>query len=1620
MDTPRAFSRLGGSSTRRPGTGQNRSFAGPRPLRPAAARLGLAVIGAALSAGWPAALPALAGESYACRVADLDHDGDVDQVDFGRLQACFSNGGGQTPPACQALSLDGDADVDGDDLAFFASCASGPATPLPPGRLLIAELMASNSATIRDPDQTSDQYPDWIELYNDDSEPKDLGGLYLTNDPGSPTLWPIPAGVTIAAGGRLLIWADAEPEQGPTHAGFKLDKDGQTVALFAADGQTRLDGVTFGPLGTDVSWGRLPDAAETWRAFAGPFAPPTPGRPNADAVGAPRVLISEIMYHPYAPEFTPEPLGEEFIELYNAGSTLVDLGGWKFTKGIGFTIPAGEQLAPGEYLVVAGSVPAFQARYPGVSRVVGGWTKRLSNDGEELELVDAAGRVIDRVDYSDHGDWAVRQRGPLDHGHSGWVWYSPADGGGPSLELVNLALSNDFGHNWSPSLVAGGTPGGHNSTASSDAPPIIGDVEQSPVIPHSDQPVVMTAQIIDEDVAGLAVKVYYRKDGTVPFTAVTLLDDGQSGDGPAGDGVFGCSLPAQPDGTIIEYYIEARDAGGRVRRQPAFAQPADAPLTNRLYRVDDAFDPAAWQPGQPPLYYLIMTAAERAELADIGDSNTDGISEQESNAQMNATFVSLDADGVKARYNVGVRNRGKGSRDDPPNNYRVNFVHEHSWNGLTELDINSKYTWLQHLGAQLFKSAGLPAAETMLVQVRVNGQNLAETGTRMYGAYVRLESLNGEFAHRQFPADDSGNMYRCARWDGPPLRFADFTYLGTDPAAYRPMYSKETHGSEEDWADLIRLTDVLTNAPAARYEQDVAGVVNVDQWLRWFAFQCLLGNNETNPSNGVGDDYSMYRGVLDPRFVLLPHDLDTILGTGNGTPAKTTDSIWLAAAIPNLKRFLQHPAYCPRYYAQLRELAATVFSDDGFAAVADAALAGLVPQAVIDARKSFVAARRAYVLAQIPAALTIHSDLPFSGGYYRSTQPTAALDGQGNAFETRSVRVNGQPADWDPVAGTWRKGRSSILIPRGSVWSYLDTGTPPPADWTEPGFDEQGWKSGKARLGYGGDGEVTTLSYGPNANNKYITYWFRHSFDVGDTSAFTNLKVRIARDDGAVVYVNGPKAFGSNMPEVFGPNTPASSLVNTTTAEQTYYEYDVNPSMLIPHARNVVAVEVHQINNTSTDLGFDLELEAQGSQPVIVDGLPLTPGLNHVVVQTFTGPDGTGQEVESGAIDIWYDDGAGPVLAGAITADRTLSAAAGPYRVTGDVSVQPGVTLTLEPGVVLFFEPGAGLTVAGRLLAEGTETDHVRLLLRPGAAGSWDGLAFNNTLADNRLIWVDVAHGDGQGHSIEVNASRLLIDHVSWSGTNVTLIEMNHPSVIIQNSTFPSISGAELVHGEWLSGAEYLIIRNNVFGTTTGYNDVIDFSGCKRPGPILQVLDNVFEGGGDDAVDMDGTDAHLEGNVFMHFHKNNSSSSSSNALATGRWSTSGQSSDVTVVRNLFFDNDHALLLKEGCFARFENNTVVGSVIAAINYGEPERGVAPGLGAAIENTIFWNNAATFQNVIAGVQISMNYSIAPAAEHGYGVGNLDADPLFVDPPADFHLQPGSPALGSAPGGGNRGAY
>lgn len=57
---------------------------------------------------------------------DSDRDGDVDQIDFGRFQACLTGPAmPQAEPACQWARLDGDEDVDQNDFAVFQACLSG-------------------------------------------------------------------------------------------------------------------------------------------------------------------------------------------------------------------------------------------------------------------------------------------------------------------------------------------------------------------------------------------------------------------------------------------------------------------------------------------------------------------------------------------------------------------------------------------------------------------------------------------------------------------------------------------------------------------------------------------------------------------------------------------------------------------------------------------------------------------------------------------------------------------------------------------------------------------------------------------------------------------------------------------------------------------------------------------------------------------------------------------------------------------------------------------------------------------------------------------------------------------------------------------------------------------------------------------------------------------------------------------------------------------------------------------------------------------------------------------------------------------------------------------------------
>lgn len=726
-------------------------------------------------------------------------------------------------------------------------------------------------------------------------------------------------------------------------------------------------------------------------ASGNPFSP-TPWSYTLDtnAVG---VIISEIMYHP-----SSENVLEEYIELHNKGAAPVNLAGWRFSAGVQFTFPNVSIPAAG-YLVVAADVVAFSAKYPGVTNVVGNWTGTLGNNGEDIDLDDAFGNRVDSVQYADEGDWATRQRGPLLQNRRGWIWYQPHDGQGASLELINPNVSNNYGQNWAPSSVTNGTPGRINSVYANSTAPLILDVTHFPIVPKSTEPILITARPLDESPGGLSVNLNWRVDAASPppFTTVAMTDDGLNGDAVANDGLYSYRIPAQANNAVIEFYVSATDVQNLTRTwpKPAIAAPdgggPTGQVVNALFQIDNTiYAPANNQ----PLYKLIMTENERAELQGIPSiSNNEG-----PNARMNGTFVSVDASGTEAHYNVGFRNRGHGSRTANPPNYHVEFRSDDRWKGLLALNLNSVNVYVQHLGSVLARKAGADGGRTIAVQLRVNNVNRANSGGTMFGSYAANEAPNSDLVSAHYPDDEEGNLYKVVRDFSPA-----FDYRGENPVSYQSTYFKESNSSEDDWTDLIDMLRVAGIGNATPFTtENVRNVVHVEQWLRHLAVMNIFGNAESGLNTGYNDDYYLLAGKNDRRFRMLYHDLDSILGVSSlGTSSGLFTATANNGAGLALDRFMHWPDFEPIYYRTLYEILTTTFSQANFDATVDQTLGGYVTAGAIANVKTWMNNRRNFILSQLPPIANLNPPVAVLNGVPRSPNPfnaaTITVSGQGMA-----------------------------------------------------------------------------------------------------------------------------------------------------------------------------------------------------------------------------------------------------------------------------------------------------------------------------------------------------------------------------------------------------------------------------------------------------------------------------------------------------------------------------------------------------------------------------------------------------------------------------------------------
>lgn len=169
------------------------------------------------------------------------------------------------------------------------------------------------------------------------------------------------------------------------------------------------------------------------------------------------------------------------------------------------------------------------------------------------------------------------------------------------------------------------------------------------------------------------------------------------------------------------------------------------------------------------------------------------------------------------------------------------------------------------------------------------------------------------------------------------------------------------------------------------------------------------------------------------------------------------------------------------------------------------------------------------------------------------------------------------------------RAAETTLISTNSDWKYWNRGDAPTNDWKTLDYDASAWKSGPGKLGYGGDGEAT-VTEGATLNPHPISAYFRHVFTVEDPTALSTLVIRLVRDDGAVVYLNGRELFRSNMPDGVITPTTLAPLAIGAPAESQYLRFEGPADGLLRTNENILAVEVHQAAATSSDLGFDLQL----------------------------------------------------------------------------------------------------------------------------------------------------------------------------------------------------------------------------------------------------------------------------------------------------------------------------------------------------------------------------------------------------------------------------------------------
>lgn len=849
--------------------------------------------------------------------------------------------------------------------------------------------------------------------------------------------------------------------------------------------------------------------------------------------------ITEIMYHPAPLAGNTNSADEfEFVELRNiSGTASLDLSGVRLTNGIYFSFSGSAitSLAPGAHVLVVRNAAAFAARYGFGLPVAGQYAGELANSGARLQLLDASGEEVLDFDYEDD-------------------WHPITDGPGFSLVVVNQNASPELWNsktNWRASGRVLGSPG-----AVDPAPFPTPSILVNEVVSRSDSPPPVDS-----------VELHNPTASDVDLGGWFLSDD--------------LGNPTKfriPNGIIIS-------AGGfRVFTEMDFNP---TPGTGNSFSFSSFGDEAWLFSGDTETNltgYLHGFTFGAAENQVSFGRHVNSAGEQHFVAQTAQTLAMANA-GPKVgpvviseiMYYPPPIGTNNNRRDEyiELQNITANpvplfhpFAPSQTWRLRGGVDFDFPTNLSLPASGNLLLVSFDPVADSVSQEAFRNAYGLAPE-TIILGPYAGGLSKSGERIELYKPELPTAGGTPFVLVEAVEYRpAAPWPLGGNGTGSSLQRLAANGYGNEPtNWfvgglspgapnaVNLAPSVAITSPGAGASFMQPVNIVVEATAMdtdgsisrVEFYANNTKLGQVATSPFAFTWTNAPFGNHTLTARAI------DDRLGVAVSAPVNIT------VEAPPPVAAITSPTNGARLLAgSTIALTAAASDADGFIARVE----------------FFSGAVKLGEVSTSPYVFTWSNGAP--GTYVLTAK---AWDNAGNSGVSAPVVVS-------LLSGY---ATNQVLISTGAVWRYYDLGNEP-LGWKNLNYPDGAWSFGPAQLGYGDGDEATIVGYGPNSSAKYITTYFRRSFMVSNAAAFQSLVVRLLRDDGAVVYLNGTEVFRSGMPEgAIGYSTLANITVVDADETSNYFSMDVNPTLLF-NGTNVVAVEIHQVLASSSDISFDLSL----------------------------------------------------------------------------------------------------------------------------------------------------------------------------------------------------------------------------------------------------------------------------------------------------------------------------------------------------------------------------------------------------------------------------------------------